>query len=163
MIIAVFDNLLSILALACQACYGSRLVSLGVFGSVGRGTPNATSDIDVLVVAEELPRGRMARVREFETVDAEMERALRTARSEGVDTRLSPILKTPEEVGAGSPLFLDMLFDLKILYDSGGFFAGYLEDLKKRLDRLGAHRVPAGGFWYWDLKPDFKPGDVIKL
>jgi len=35
--------------------------------------------------------------------------------------------------------------------------------LKGRLDKLGARRIWKDDAWYWDLKPDFKPGDEIVL
>ncbi|MFB3904718.1 MAG: hypothetical protein ACE15E_14805 [Acidobacteriota bacterium] len=38
-----------------------------------------------------------------------------------------------------------------------------LRDLKDRLARLGARRVWQGNAWHWDLKPDYKPGDVFEL
>jgi hypothetical protein len=31
------------------------------------------------------------------------------------------------------------------------------------LHELGARRVRLGSAWYWDLKPDFKPGEVFDL
>src|SRR3972149_2568376 len=57
---------------------------------------------------------------------------------------LSPILKTPEEAAAGSPLFLDMVEDAKILYDEGGFFAAVLARLRARLRQLGPARTRRG-------------------
>ncbi|MBC7337187.1 MAG: nucleotidyltransferase domain-containing protein, partial [Clostridia bacterium] len=60
---ATFASLLQAIPQAAQEVYGERLVSLAVFGSVGRGTPRFDSDIDLLVVAAGLPRGRLARVR----------------------------------------------------------------------------------------------------
>ena len=53
--------------------YGDRLISLAVFGSVGRGTPRTNSDVDILVVADNLPPGRIKRVLEFEKVDESIE------------------------------------------------------------------------------------------
>jgi len=41
----------------------------GIFGSVARRTPNPESDLDILVLADRLPHGRMARVKEFEPVE----------------------------------------------------------------------------------------------
>jgi hypothetical protein len=73
------------------------------------------------------------------------------------------VLKTPAEVEARSPLLLDMTEDARILFDRGGFLAGELAALRARLDELGARRVWRGSAWYWDLKPDFRPGDVIEL
>jgi predicted nucleotidyltransferase len=160
---ARFDELLNALVVACQRDYGQRLVSLAVFGSVGRGTPRPDSDLDLLIVAEDLPRGRVARVGDFARVEADMADALRRLRSAGVTTELSPVLKTPSEVEQGSPLFLDMLEDARILVDRGGFLMQAFERLRARLTQLGARRIWRGNAWFWDLKPDYRPGEVFEL
>jgi hypothetical protein len=49
------------------------------------------------------------------------------------------------------------------LYDREGFLQSALGRLKARLESLGARRIWRGNAWFWDLKPDFKPGDVIEL
>jgi predicted nucleotidyltransferase len=153
------ETLLERLLGVCQGFYGDRLVSLVVFGSVGRGTPRPDSDVDILVVADPLPDGRIPRVREFD----ELERSVAPVGTADSAHRLSPIFKTPAEVRRGSPLFLDMLDDGRLLYDRGGFFAGQLAALKARLDKLGSKRIWKDDAWYWDLKPDYKPGDEIVL
>ena len=117
MLTAHFDELLGALVAACQRQYGPRLVSVAVFGSVGRGTPRPDSDVDGLIVAEGLPRGRVARVAEFAGIEAELAEVFERLRRVGVTTVLSPVLKTPAEVEQGSPLFLDMLDDARILVD----------------------------------------------
>jgi len=63
--------------------------------------------------------------------------AFQDASHHGIDTRLSAVLKTPEEAEAGSPLFLDMTEDARLLYDRDDFFAGRLERLRERLRQLG--------------------------
>lgn len=40
---------------------------------------------------------------------------------------------------------------------------GVLEDLKRRLEELGAKRVWVGDKWYWVLKPDIKFGEVVEI
>jgi predicted nucleotidyltransferase len=45
--------------------YSDRLVAVAVFGSVGRGTPRDDSDVDLLIIARDLPEGRMRRVEQF--------------------------------------------------------------------------------------------------
>lgn len=159
----VFQAFLGELEASCRRIYGERLVSLVVFGSVGRGDARPDSDIDLLIVCRDLPAGRIPRVREFDAVEADLADALRTARELGVTTRLSPIFKTPDEVRSGSPLFFDMTEDARILIDRDGFFAAALDDLRARLRRLGAKRVWRGAEWYWDLKPDYRPGETFEI
>jgi len=148
---------------ACVDCYGDRLVSLAVFGSVARGTPKPDSDIDLLLVATPLPRGRMARVREFEAVDRVVSTALTEAHAAGVHTTLSPVLKTPEEVEAGSLLFLDLVAEARIMVDRGGFLHDYFGRFAAELVRLGAKRIRKGAGYYWILKPDLSPGEEVRL
>jgi hypothetical protein len=105
----------------------------------------------------------MNRVTEFEAVEAAVAGEVEQARRQGVHTELLPILKTPEKAVAGSPLFLDMIDDARILYDRDGFFARRLALLCERLTQLGAKRPWRGNTWYWDLKPDFRPGEVFEL
>jgi predicted nucleotidyltransferase len=160
---AAFDELLAAIEAGCVRHYGQRLVSLVVFGSAGRGTARPDSDVDFLVIAEPLPDGRMARVAEFDEVERDLAPALEKARASGVETTLSPLFKTPAEASRGSPLFLDFVDDARLLVDRGAFFAGVLDRLRARLAALGARRVWCGARWYWDLKPDFCPGDVVEL
>lgn len=146
-----------------QDFYGQRLVSFVVFGSCGRGTYRPDSDFDFLLVIENLPRGRMRRMAEFMEVEKKLDQLLASLAREGIQTYLSPILKTPEEAQAGSPLFLDMVEDGRVLFDRDGFFAGILARLRQRLKELGAQRIWRGDSWYWVLKPDYQPGEEFSL
>ena len=60
-------------------------------------------------------------------------------------------------------LMLDMTENALVVYDEGGFFKRLLEELRRRLAELGARRVRARGGLYWDLKPDYKPLEVVPL
>jgi len=146
-----------------QQVYGDRLLSLVVYGSLGRGRVNYFSDIDLLIVARTLPKGRLRRVGEFEEIESRVAGFIKEAERYGVFTRLSPIFKTKEEVLRGSPLFLDMIDDAIILYDREDFFSSYLDRLRDRLGKLGARRVRQGTRWYWILKPDYKPGEIFEI
>ena len=70
------------------------------------------------------------------------------------------MFKTPAELGQSSPLLLDMTEDARILHDRN---AGVLQRLKRRLDELGARRIWRGNAWIWDLRPDYRPGEVFDL
>ena len=162
-LLARYAHLVDRIAGELRARYGDRLVAVAVFGSVGRGTPREDSDVDVLIVARDLPAGRFRRVEEFLPVEVRLEAALREVDPSGVPVRLSPVFKTPPEVERGSPLFLDMVEDARIVFDPDGFLAGYLERLRRRLEALGARRIWRGNAWYWELKPDLRPGEVFAL
>jgi hypothetical protein len=158
-----FDDLSAKVVRSIEAVYGDRLVTVAVYGSVGRGTMRHDSDLDLLVIVRDLPRGRIKRIEEFDSVEQALAVELGHLEKRGIHTTLSPILKTPEEVLAGSPLFLDMVEDAVVLYDRNGFFARQLTRLRNRLGELGAKRIWRGNAWYWDLKPDYQPGEVFEL
>jgi predicted nucleotidyltransferase len=158
-----FDRIVAALAPACAGVYGARLRALALFGSVARGTQRPDSDIDVLLIVDRLPAGRDPRMTEFERVDALLAPLLADARAHGVHTDLSPVLKTPAELAAGSLLYLDMVDQARILVDDGGMLRRFLDDLGARLAAAGARRVRKGSGYYWDLAPDYRWGDRIEL
>ena len=147
-----------------QRLYGDRLVSLAVYGSWARGMATPVSDIDVLVIAEDLPSSRRKRVAQFEAVERDTEQTRRAIwGNDQTSPPLSPVIKTKNEALAGSPLFLDMTEWCEILWDWEGFLDGYLRGLRKRMRALGTRRRRAKGGYYWEYKPDLRPGEVVEL
>ncbi len=132
-------------------------MSLVIYGSMGRGTATPESDVDFLIVAEGLPKGRIPRVQDFLKVESQLREEF------DFHFELSPILKTPAEVQMGSPLFLDMTEDAILLFDRESFFERFLDGLRERLRKLGAKRIWLGNAWCWDLKPDYQPGEVFEI
>jgi predicted nucleotidyltransferase len=160
---SVFEELVDDLAKACGDVYADRLVSVAVFGSVATGMMRPDSDIDILIVVDPLPDGRLRRVEEFEKVEVLLQARRAAAAASGVHTRLAPIFKTPAELDYGSPLLLDMTEHVRILTDPQATLARRLERLRQRLIELGSRKVQRDGGYYWLLKPDYKPGEVIEL
>jgi hypothetical protein len=158
-----FEELLSQTLAEIQRHYGDRLVTVAVYGSAGRGTMRADSDVDLLVIARELPHGRRKRREECACVKEALSETFRAIRARGIQTELMPVITSSEEAEIGSPLFLDMVDDARMLYDRDGFFARRLERLRTRLNELGARHIWRGKVWYWDLKPDYQPGEVFEL
>jgi len=142
---------------------GDKLVSLVVYGSVARGEAKRDSDLDLLIVARDLPKGRLKRQELFEVVEKAVEEDIEKLRGRGYNVFLSPILKTPEEASKLSPLYLDMVEDAVILYDKEEFFKGVLDRLRSKLEELGARKVRLGKKWYWILKEDYEFGEVIEI
>ncbi|MCF6097804.1 nucleotidyltransferase domain-containing protein [Thermovorax subterraneus] len=163
MLIESFKKTLEKLEKACIKVYGEDLVTLAVFGSVGRGTPGPESDIDILIVAENLPSGRLRRMEQFSKVEDLLTPWIDSLKDIGIYTTLSPVIKTPEEVMAGSLLFLDMIDDVLILFDREGFFTRFLQEFSSKLKKMGAKKVVTGERWHWVLKPDYKHGEVFEI
>jgi predicted nucleotidyltransferase len=139
------------------------LVSVVLFGSVARGEAMPYSDIDLYVVAKDLPRGRIARLERVRSAERRIDARLANLGATGFYGDICPILKTPEEASRVRPLYLDMTEDAILLYDRDDFFAGVLSRLKKRLKELGSVRRRMGKIRYWELKPDYRPGEVFEL
>ena len=146
-----------------RGVFGEKLISLVVYGSVARGEAGRESDLDLLVVVEELPRPRFARISMFEKAEERLQGFLSELLEKGYAVTFSPIIKTRLEAMRISPLYLDMVEDAVIVYDKDGFFEKILLKLRKRLEELGAERVRLGKKWYWRLKKDYKFGEAIVL
>jgi uncharacterized protein len=77
-------------------------------------------------------------------VEVRLESVLGPAEPGHASIARSPVFESPEEVEAGSPLFLDLVEDARILYDPGSFLARYLARLRARLCELGVRRIWRG-------------------
>jgi hypothetical protein len=115
--------------------------------------------VDLLVVAEEFPT-RLAERRRLLLV--EWSRVRNERGLAPVEWNL--VTKTPEEARAHSPLYLDMVEDGVLIVDRDGFFRSVLDAIRSRMRELGSRRVfLPDGTWYWDLKPDFRFGEVVEI
>ncbi|MEM1946428.1 MAG: nucleotidyltransferase domain-containing protein [Candidatus Caldarchaeum sp.] len=146
-----------------QRFFGDRLISVVFYGSVARGEERSESDIDVLIVADELPESRLRRQELFMQAESSLQPLIDDLRRRGLASDFSPILLNRNEASRIRPLYLDMVHDAVIAYDRDGFFTDVLSRLRKRLEELGAKRVRRGRLWYWDLKPGLKPGEVVEI
>jgi hypothetical protein len=157
------DDVLAGLLTGLRGRYGGRLVSVALYGSWARGDARPDSDVDLLIVARDVPAGRFARDREISSLLRQAEERLAESAGGADAPIVSAIVKSMEEAAYHSPLYLDMVEDARLLEDQGGFLRGVLEDVRANLGRLGARRIRFGEGWYWDLKPDYKFGDVIEV
>ncbi|MFA0782180.1 nucleotidyltransferase domain-containing protein [Fervidibacter sacchari] len=142
---------------------GANLVSVALFGSVARGEAKPTSDIDLLIVCEDLPKGMFKRHAFLEPVREQLQGDLEGLWKQGVYADFTELVYTKDEANRFHWVYLDMLEDAVILYDENGFLRGVFEKLRKRLKELGAQRRMLGKIRYYDLKPDLMPGEVIEL
>ncbi len=139
--------------------FGANLISLVLFGSVARGTAREESDIDLLIILKDAPDSYYRRLEPV--IDIELK--LRESASRA-SLMFSTIILSREEAMENRNIFLDMIDTSIILYDKNDFFKNRLKEMKKRLLQLGSKKIVLEDkTWYWNLKPDSTPGEVIEL
>lgn len=160
---ATYGKLLDQLLQRLKDAFGKDVIlSFAVFGSVARGEARPDSDIDLLVVHKPVdfrPTWEFADVRS----DLRESDEYRRLQEEGFRPDPYPIFMTEKEMYERPLILLDIMDHGIIIYDNGVLKKRF-ESLKKRLAELGTKKVVLeDGSWYWHLKPDWKPGEVIEL
>ncbi len=158
-----FAPLLEALVRAARDHFGLRLRAMAVFGSVARGEAGPASDVDLLVIADGLPRGPMKRLRDFEIVEVAVEARVAEMQGRGFRAEISPMLWAPAELAVFSFLQLDLASDAHILFDPTRLLEDRLIAVRQKMAELGTRRVPYRGGYYWVLKPSLRPGEVLDL
>ncbi|MFQ6014545.1 MAG: nucleotidyltransferase domain-containing protein [Anaerolineae bacterium] len=143
---------------------GEALVGVVLYGSLARNQVKPDSDIDLLVVG----RGSKGEVEEGyrHACDAlEETPEYRALVKEGIWPSISPFIVTDEYLRQNTPwLLLEIQDHGLFLYDPEGFLAWKIEQVRERMRELGTKKVMLpDGSWYWDVKPDWKPGEVFEL
>lgn len=145
--------------------YTSRLRAIALFGSAARRDHSAESDVDLLLVADQIPAllgHRLGEIRELR-----MDLRGPSLRPPGGPTawhaaQLVPM--TTEELRAEPSILLDMTEDAVILYDPSSLLSEALDRLSRKLRARGARRtVPSDGRAYWQLSPGARFGEVREL
>jgi hypothetical protein len=145
-----------------RAAIGDDLVAVALFGSVARGQARTDSDLDLYVVtrAPSLADARLHGM--WDRIEASPEyRALDQA---GYQPTPSPVAHTVGELARHPWILLDIAHHGVILHDLDGVLARELYAVRRRMAELGSRRVELpDGSWYWDLKPDWRPGEIVEL
>jgi predicted nucleotidyltransferase len=150
-------------AAIAQEVLGDNLTSIVLVGSVARGEARVSSDVDLLVICRKLPEGAFRRREALQPVRERLQADLDQLWAQGIHSDFAEVIRSEAEAQRTHPVYLDMTEEAVILFDRGDFFTGVLERLQERLQQLGAKRRQLGQLRYWDLKPDFKPGEAITL
>lgn len=139
------DQLLRSVVRVLRAYFGEKLVAIVLFGSYARGEARGTSDVDLYVIAENLPHRRLKRI-------AYVHRPV-AARFE---YRVSIIAESKREFVSGfPPLYLDLALDGVILFDRDNFMTDKLKQIREITRRAGLKRVRLNGqfAWHWRRQP----------
>ncbi len=143
--------------------FGKNILGCILFGSVARGQASNISDIDLLIlVSTEVKSRRNEFIKLLVKIDDCEER--RKLLKKGIYSYISAILKTEEELIEDPLILLDILNHGIIIYDPHKKLFDLLRRLRKKLKMIGAKHIEfEDGSWAWDLKPDWKPGEVVEI
>ena len=131
---------------------GDHLISLLIFGSTAREDFKEESDIDILLIVKDKR-------------EAEREYLKAKLKIEGISPPFfSSIIATERELREDPYILLDIIEDHIMIYDPYNTAQRMLSLLKERLEDLGAKRVWLDEKrWYWNIKPDWRPGEVVEI
>lgn len=158
-----YKNLIDEILMGLKMTFGDDILSVALFGSVARGTAKKDSDIDLLIIHKEVSYDSAKRFLDlqFEMEDKE---AYKELRNRGFYPCLSPIFMTSDELSIKPLILLDIMDHGIILKDEEGVLLDKIQKLKIRLGELGSKKIVfEDGSWAWDLKPDWKIGEVIEI
>jgi predicted nucleotidyltransferase len=139
------------------------ILSVAVFGSIARNKGTATSDIDLLV----LHKGKRKEI-EDGVIDIILKlresHEYKKLEEAGFHPQISPIFMSTERLKKHPWILLDVIDHGVILFDDGNVLENEFKAIKEKLKKLGSKKVVLpDSSWYWDLKPDMKPGEVIEI
>jgi len=124
----------------CQV-FKDELVALVLYGSYARGEQKKSSDIDLLIVLKKID-DRYEVFKKFIQVEKILEQSFyKKLKEKGFDPYISPVFLDVENATRFRPLYIDIVFDAKILYDKDNIMKETFERVKKRLEELGAKRI----------------------
>lgn len=136
--------------------------SIVLFGSLGRGEEKRVGDMDLIFVMDtDLPFTKRIDLL-GQIYDDFVEKEENRELLKGYFLNFQPIVYTKAEIVDTPPLLIDVLEDGVILYDDGTM-EGKLREIRMKLKRLGARRIWKGKYWFWELWPDIKPGQVFEI
>lgn len=108
--------------------FGSNLVSIVLFGSYASAKQTSTSDIDILVIADNLPSSKKER---FSLILSITKKYLSLGKS------VSIVLHSREEILNGfefyNPLLLSISENYKLLYDNMNFFLNLMRAINNKI------------------------------
>lgn len=158
-----YDEVLRTTLLLLQKYFGKDILSFAVFGSVARGEASPLSDIDLLIIHQKCNKDMMAMFTKL-VLELRKTQEYKRLQAKGFYPEPYPLFIDEEKLKKRPWILLDILDHGVILFDEKDILKKELNNLSKHLKQLGSKKIVLpDGSWYWDLKPDWKLGEVVEL
>ncbi len=160
----LYLNYASLIANKIEEILQDDLISVLLFGSAARGEAGEGSDIDILIVAEKF--GEEGRFEVFNAIENDLKASeeYRDLKENNLGTLISPVPLTPSEVEKNPSILLDIVMDGIMLYDVDDFIVNKMKSMRKKLKKMGSKKIFLDDKrYYWDLKPDYKLGEIVEI
>lgn len=138
-----------------------NLVGVLQFGSTIKSPLKHETDLDLLLVFEQLPKSRWEQFQ----LTADLEKQLNSdlKKLEGFHIEVSFILKQESQLDHLSSFYLDFIDTSKVWYDPQGLLQQLLKDIQSWIDKNGSYKVKKGNLWYWVYSPQTSSKEPISF
>jgi hypothetical protein len=120
--------------------------------------------LDILIISDDFKGTLASRIDKLITIEEKVFDEIERLKRDGIYTSLSFLPLRKEEVTRFPLILLDLTEEGIIIYDEEFFLEKILVKLKAKLIELNARRIFIDeDTWYWDLKPDYKFGEIISI
>lgn len=141
----------------------NNLLSMVLYGSAARGNAHRESDIDLLILYRKgnTDTGEAYAASVIESRESPEYRALF---EKGIYAEISPLFMTRKELKTNPLILLDIMDEGIVLFERNFCFTRLVKKMRKEIKKMGSRKVTLpDGSWYWELKPGWKPGELIEV
>jgi predicted nucleotidyltransferase len=158
-----YEGFLKVLLGMLKGKANDGLLSVVLYGSVARGKAKPESDIDLLILYEK-GKADLNEIFPEIVIKARETKEYKELFEKGIYAEVSPYIVTIEELKENPLILLDIMDEGIILYEKGECFRELMKKFKEKIKELGSRKVIIDeNAWYWELKPDWKIGEIIEI
>ena len=101
--------------------FNENVISVVLYGSYARREARVESDLDVIIILKRIPEDRFQLHKLLDKVEEKFQQYCQDVFKKGYNPVLSPVIYSTENAVKLRPLYLDLVYYAKILYDKDNF------------------------------------------